>query len=169
MTKSKHTGSEGVHSPLGNDVALVSRIAHDIWNRGDMAAVDEVMAADAVYHGPHMPGGVGDRESWRHAVSMYRAAFPDSHVSYDDFIVSGETVVGRWSATGTHTGPLPGVEATGKSIAMGGISIYRIADGKIVEVWEHLDLLGMWQQLGIVVLPGRDGAHGAGSATDEAR
>lgn len=163
MTNAKYTGSNGVRPPLGNHVALVSRIADDIWNRGDMAAVDEVMAAEAVYHGPHMPDGMGDRESWRRAVSMYRDAFPDSHVTYEDFVVSGDTVVGRWRATGTHTGPLPELDATGKAIAIGGISIYRIADGKIVEVWEHLDLLGMWQQLGVVVLPGRDQAHGAGS------
>ncbi|MGD2108049.1 MAG: ester cyclase [Phycisphaerae bacterium] len=169
MTNAKHTGSDKARSPLSNGVALVSRIAEDIWNRGDMTVVDEVMAADVVYHGPHMPGGVGDHETWRLAVSMYRSAFPDSHVTYEDFIVSGDTVVGRWSATGTHTGPLPGAEATGKAIAIGGISIYRIADGKIVEVWEHLDLLGMWQQLGVVVLPGRDGVDDADTRKGEAR
>lgn len=50
--------------------ALISRIADDIWNRGDLAAVDDVMAADARYHGPHMPSGVEDCESWRRAISM---------------------------------------------------------------------------------------------------
>jgi predicted ester cyclase len=49
---------------------------------------------------------------------------------------------------------MPGVAPTGKRIAIGGISIYRIAEGKIVEAWEQLDLLGMWQQLGLVDLPG---------------
>ena len=133
--------------------ALVSRIADDIWNRGDLAAVDEVMAAGARYHGPHMPDGLGDRESWRRAISMYRAAFPDSHVTYDELITCGDIVVGRWSATASHTGPLPGMTPTGRKIAIGGITIYRIADGKIVEAWEQLDLLGMWQQLGVVTLP----------------
>jgi len=133
---------------------LVARIADEIWNRGDLAVVDEVMAASATYHGPHMPNGTGDRETWRRAIGMYLSAFPDSHVKFDDLIVSGATVVGRWSATATHTGPLPGVPATGKRIAIGGITIYRIDDGKIVEAWEQLDMLGMWQQLGVVSLPG---------------
>jgi predicted ester cyclase len=133
---------------------LVHRIADDIWTQGNLAVIDEVMAAGASYHGPHMPGGLGDRESWRRAISMYRGAFPDSKVAFEELIVSGDTVVGRWSATGTHTGQLPGVEPTGKRIAIGGITIYRIAGGKIVEAWEQLDMLGMWQQLGIVSVPG---------------
>ncbi len=135
---------------------LVSRIADDIWNQGLLAVVDEVMIADAKYHGPHMPNGLGSRESWRQAIERYRAAFRDSHVTFEELIANGDTVVGRWSATGTHTGPMPGVPPTGKRIAIGGITIYRIAGGKIVEAWEQLDLLGMWQQLGVVALPGHE-------------
>ncbi|MEJ2077274.1 MAG: ester cyclase [Acidobacteriota bacterium] len=137
-----------------DNTALISRIADEIWNRGNLDVVDEVMAADAAYHGPHMPGGQGDRESWRRAIAMYRGAFPDSHVTYEDMIDCGDTLVGRWTATGTQTGPMPGVEPTGKPLAISGITIYRIVDGKIIEAWEQLDLLGMWQQLGVVTLPG---------------
>lgn len=132
---------------------VVSRIADDIWNRGDLTVVDQVMAPSAQYHGPHMPGGTGDRESWRRAIAMYRAALPDSHVVFDELIESGDTIVGRWRATGTQTGALPGVPATGKRIAISGISVYRFRNGQIVEVWEQLDLLGMWLQLGVVTLP----------------
>ena len=133
---------------------LIRRIAEDIWNRGDLAVVDEVMSPDARYHGPHMPNGTGGREDWRRAIAVYRAAMPDSHVVFEELIACGETIVGRWSATGTQTGDLPGVAATGKQIGITGISIYRLRGGKIVEVWEELDLLGMWQQLGVVNLPG---------------
>jgi len=133
--------------------ALVSRIATDIWNRGDLDVVNEVMVVDARYHGPHMPNGMGSRENWREAIAMYRSAFPDSHVRFEALIATGDTVVGRWSATATHTGQLPGVAPTGKRIAIGGITIYHLDCGKIVEAWEQLDMLGMWQQLGMVSLP----------------
>jgi steroid delta-isomerase-like uncharacterized protein len=133
--------------------ALVRRIAADIWNQGNLEVVDEVMSADARYHGPHMPNGIGDRESWRQAIAMYRNAFPDSHVKFEELIGSRDTVVGRWTATGTHTGQLPGVATTGCHIAIEGITIYRFSDGKIVEAWEQLDMLGMWKQLGVVSLP----------------
>jgi steroid delta-isomerase-like uncharacterized protein len=136
-----------------SDRALVTRVAEDIWNKGNLAAVHEVMAPQARYHGPHMPDGIGQREDWRKAIAMYRGAFPDAHVVFDELITAGDTIVGRWSATGTHEGELPGVEPTGKQIAISGITIYRIADGKIIEAWEQLDLLGMWQQLGVVKRP----------------
>ena len=140
---------------INENKALVSRIADDIWNRGNLSAVSEVMTADAKYHGPHMPDGLGTRENWSQAISMYRAAFPDTHVSFEELIAGGDIVVGRWSATGTHTGPMPGIPPTGKPIAIRGITIYRISDGKIVEAWEQLDMLGMWQQLGVITLPAR--------------
>jgi predicted ester cyclase len=136
------------------DKALVSRIATEIWNQGKLSVCDEIMTADAKYYGPHMPKGIGSREDWKRAIGMYRKAFPDSNVSYEELIVAGNTVIGRWSATGTHTGQLAAIEKpTGKKINISGITIYRIAKGKIVEAWEQLDLLGMWQQLGIINFP----------------
>jgi steroid delta-isomerase-like uncharacterized protein len=125
-----------------------------MWNRGSIDVADEIMHADARYHGPHMPNGTGGREDWKRAVAMYRASFPDSHVTYEEMIEADDTIVGRWRATATHTGNLPGLEATGKSIRITGITIYRFAGGMISEAWEELDLLGMWQQLGVASLPG---------------
>ena len=136
---------------------LVSRVADELWNQGRLETVEEVMTAEAHYHGPHMPNGVGTREDWRQAVARYRSAFPDARVTYEELIACGDTIVGRWSATGTQRGPMPGAPPSGKRIAISGITIYRIAGGKIVEAWEQLDLLGMWQQLGVFAPPG----HGA--------
>ena len=129
---------------------IVSRIADEIWNRGRLEVVDEVMSADGKYHGPHMPNSLGNRETWKNAIGMYRSAFPDAHVSFEELIESGDTIIGRWTATGTHTGDLPGVAPTGRPIRIGGITIYRFSAGKIVEAWEQLDMLGMWRQLGVV-------------------
>jgi len=135
---------------------LVSRIADEIWNKGDLSVVDEIMAPGAPYHGPHMPEGRGDREDWRRAIAMYREAFPDAHVVFEELSVTEgrDLVAGRWRATGTHTGPLPGLAPTGRPIAITGITLYRIAGGRIVEAFEQLDMLGMWRQLGVVALPG---------------
>jgi len=133
--------------------ALVARIADDIWNRGDLEVVSEIMAPDARYHGPHMPDGCGGRDDWRGAIQMYREAFPDSHVTFEELLACGDRIVGRWNARGTHRGGLPGIAPTGKRIAISGITIYRIGDGRIVEAWEQLDLLGMWQQLDVFKRP----------------
>ena len=136
--------------------ALVIRIAEDVWNQGNLAAIDELMTPGARYHGPHMPNGSGGRDDWRSAIAMYRSAFPDSHVTYDELIVTGDGIVGRWSATGTHKGDLPGMAPSGRKIAISGITIYRMANDRIIEAWEHLDLLGMWQQLGVFKGPGHE-------------
>jgi len=138
------------------DKALIARIADEIWNQGNLAVVADIMAPDARYHGPHMPGGCGGRDEWQSAIEMYRGAVPDAHVKFEELLVCSDKIVGRWKATGTHTGELPGVEPTGKRIAISGITMYRMGNGKIVEAWEQLDLLGMWQQLGVFRRPGHE-------------
>jgi len=137
-----------------SQVELISRISDEIWNEGRLEVIEEVMAADARYHGPHMPGGMGSRGDWREHIARIRRAFPDSHVEYQEFIESGKTVIARWRATGTHTGDLGPLQPTGRQVAIGGITIYRISEGSVAEAWEQLDMLGMWQQLGVVPLPG---------------
>lgn len=137
-----------------NKSSLVSRIADEMWNKGLINVGDEIMESDAKYHGPHMPNGTGTREEWKRAVAMYRAAFPACHVTYEELIETEDTVVGRWSAEGTHTGNLPGMAPTGKLISISGITIYRFNGDKISEAWEQLDMLGMWNQLGVIKLPG---------------
>jgi len=106
--------SDRANDAMGHE-AVVRRIAAEIWNAGDPAIVDEVMAAEAAYHGPHMPDGRGGREDWRNAIAMYRGAFPDAHAVFDALVLTKDVVVGRWTATGTHTGQLPGVVITGRA------------------------------------------------------
>jgi predicted ester cyclase len=59
----------------------------------------------------------------------------------------------RWIMRGTHNGPLMGIAATGKPVTVAGIDVFRIAGGQIVELWQHLDQLGMLQQLGVIPTP----------------
>jgi predicted ester cyclase len=154
MGRSISTSTGRLKMALEENKKLVSLIADEIWNEGKLTVCDDIMHVDAKYHGPHMPDGTGTRENWKQAIAMYRNVFPDSHVTYEELIANDDTVVGRWSATGTHKGKLPGIEQiTGKQIAISGITIYRIANGKIIEAWEQLDLLGMWLQLGVISLP----------------
>jgi predicted ester cyclase len=89
-------------------------------------------------------------ETYSQIHQMARASFPDMMVTTEDLIAEGDKVVERWTLTQTHTGePFMGASASGKRVQVTGISIYRIADGKIVEHWANMDLLGMLQQLGL--------------------
>jgi len=63
-------------------------------------------------------------------------------------------VVARWTTEGTNTGPWDGVPPTGKRARFSGVNIFRIANGKVVEIWNHRDDLGVMQQLGAPIYAG---------------
>jgi predicted ester cyclase len=89
-------------------------------------------------------------------VAAYRRAFPDAHSTVENQVAEEDKVVTRWRARGTHRGELGGMEPTGRGFEIDGITIERIAGGKIAEVWVARDELGLLRQLG--VLPEREAA-----------
>jgi predicted ester cyclase len=70
-------------------------------------------------------------------------------------VAEWDKVVGYWTMTATHGGELMGIPATGKRVKLTGVSIMRIAGGKIVEEWNEADQMSLMQQLGVVPAPGR--------------
>ena len=71
-----------------------------------------------------------------------------------DVTHEGKKVVLRFTFRGTHQGEFMGVAPTGKQVTMAGIDIFRIADGKIAELWNQEDVLGMLRQIGAISEPG---------------
>ena len=65
-------------------------------------------------------------------------------------------IIIRWSANGTHKGELMGVSPIGLPVSTMGITINRIAGGKVVDEWSTWDALSMWQQLGMELKPQKD-------------
>lgn len=129
------------------------RQLEEVWNKHNLDAIDEFYAPDFVNHNAP-PGFPGDRDGLRALIGMYLSAFPDLKVTNEDELVDGDKVISRWIATGTNTGQFGELPATGKRIQTHGISISRIADGKIVEVWSESDQMDLMQQLGVVPSPG---------------
>jgi steroid delta-isomerase-like uncharacterized protein len=87
---------------------------------------------------------------------MLRSGFPDFQGIIEDlFAAEGDKVVLRFTFRGTHQGEFMGIAPTGKQVIMPGIDIFRIADGKLVELWNQEDMLGMMQQLGAIPEPGQ--------------
>jgi steroid delta-isomerase-like uncharacterized protein len=134
--------------------AIVRRVFDEVWVKGNMAVVDELIAPNHVDHRA-MPGMPPGREGVKQLVSMYRGAFPDFRATIEDQLAEGDKVVTRWSAQGTHRGALMGIPATGKQVKFSGITINRIVGGKVSESWASVDQLGIMQQLGLVPSPGQ--------------
>lgn len=127
---------------------LVRRFFEDLWNQGNLAVADDLLAPEHVHHFPdgdiHGPDGV------KQLVSGLRTALPDFHMSTDDVVAEADKVVMRFTIRGTHQGEGMGLPPTGKRVVYTGIDIFRIAGGKIVERWGEVDMLGLLQQLGVV-------------------
>jgi steroid delta-isomerase-like uncharacterized protein len=132
--------------------ALVRRWFEEVWNKGDVAAIDELFAANGISHGLGMDqrGPAGFKPF--HAA--YRDAFPDVRLELEDVIAEEDMVACRWTATATHRGKGLGFPATNRQVRFSGMAFIRVQDGKLVEGWNNFDQLGMLQQLGIVNLPG---------------
>jgi len=145
--------------------AVVRRQTEDLWNQGNLDVIDEIYATDYVRHDPLSPG-ISGSEGVKQLIATYRAAFPDIHFTTEDIIAEGDLVAARWTSTGTQTGDLmmdPPIPATGVQGTSTGISIYRIANGKIVEEWAEWDALGMMEQLGVMPPTREDYSWGAPS------
>jgi len=119
-----------------------------IWNKGELALVDKIYSDNFVYHSPHEPLKVRNREDYKQLVTKYRTAFPDLHFTVEDIVVGGSKIAVRWVFRGTHQGDLDGIPATGKQVTVTGISIIRIEGTKVVEEIVSSDAMGFLQQLG---------------------
>lgn len=129
------------------------RLVEEGWNQGNTAVFDELFAADYLGHDPSGP--MHGPEGFKQFYATYRTAFPDTHLTIEDQIADQDTVASRWTATGTHQGPLMGIPPSGKRVRVTGITISRYASGKIAEEWFSYDTLGMLQQLGAIPMPGQ--------------
>jgi predicted ester cyclase len=116
-------------------------------NRHDPDAVDGFVAAGYINHNRLVSDG---REANRAFWGAFFAAFPDLTATMDDLVISGDKVVGRFTYRGTHRGPLLGIPPTGRPVEMRSIDIWRVAGGEFAEHWDELNLLEVFQQLGVI-------------------
>ena len=137
---------------LSEENKAASRRFHEAIGKGSAQAVQEELAPNFVAHFPGVPGPL-DPEGFKQMVNMFASAFPESHFDIEDEFAVGDKVVTRWTYRAVHTGEFQGLPPTGKQVAMTGITILHITDGKIAENSVELDQVGLLQQLGIIPPP----------------
>lgn len=132
--------------------ALVRRFYEEI-DKGNLDAMDELVAADYLDHNPPpFPGLPPGREGLKAAFKIFWRATPGYH-RIEEQIAEGDKVVTRLTAFGKHDGDLPGAPRTGNELQMTSITIHRVTDGKLVEKWAEKDVLGFLQQIGVMPSP----------------
>jgi predicted ester cyclase len=123
--------------------ALVRREQEELWNHtGNLDAAHELFAP-------------GQAEAARQEAADFRQGFPDVVSVIEDLIAEGDMVAARWGSRATHLGEYAGVSPTGNEVEFTGISVYRIAGGRIAESWTVEDELGLMRQIGAVPEPER--------------
>jgi steroid delta-isomerase-like uncharacterized protein len=111
---------------------VVQRYMDELWNNGNPAAADEILAADLVWIHPTLGNGQG-RQAAMGFIKEMRDAFPDMQGTIRSLVAEGDRVTAHWEATGSHRGPFRGAAPTGQRVTWEGVTLYRVVDGRIVE------------------------------------
>ncbi|WP_137288864.1 ester cyclase [Natronorubrum halophilum] len=130
--------------------ALARRMQEDVWNEGNVDAVDDLFTEGFVQHSPWEPSELRGRAEFKEQIEAFRAAFPDLHGTIDDVIAEGDTVANRFTMHATHRGEFMGVEPTGTEVELVGTIFARVEDGRIAERWVVDHALGFLEQLGAI-------------------
>ena len=134
--------------------ALARRFYEEVWNLGNSEFAYEVFAEEYVRHDLRptraLPGPAGQKK----IADDFRAAFPDLEVTVDLIVGEEDFVVGRWTASGTHHGAWGVLEPTGRRATFSAVNIFRFENGKVAEIWNHRDDLGLIEQVGAPVYAG---------------
>ena len=134
------------------NTAVVSRFIEEFKNNANVGIVDELMAPEFVHHlpDPRLPAG---REGLKLVGQSIIMGFPDVHVTVEDLLADGDKVIERTTATATNTGEFNGIPPSGNPVTWTEIHIYRLENGKIVELWSEINLLGLLTQIGAIPSP----------------
>ena len=136
--------------------AIVRRWFEEVINQGNVEVVDNIcmrcVPSFVVIQGVANPPPQG-LEGVKELIRTLRTSFPDLHFTIEDQIAEDDKVASKVTIRGTHRGEFMGMPATGKQINISGVSIWRVADGQLVEESVSWDTLGMMQQLGVVPSP----------------
>ena len=127
--------------------AIIRNFFEQVWNQRDEAAIDRFIAEDAAGNDPDF--GMG-REGFKRQWRKWQEAFSDLHFEIEEMIAEGDTVVARWTLTGTHRGPFLGIAPTGRAIRVAGMSLDHLRDGVLISGFDGWDNLGLRQQLGAI-------------------
>jgi predicted ester cyclase len=134
--------------------AIIRRWLEEGWTNGNLAVADELIDPGFVVHGAGGQAVPTGPEGAKQLVSAWRTGFPDGRMNIDDLFAEDDKVVIRMTWVGTHTGDFYGRAATGRPVSVTSIGIDRVANGKIVEGWGEVDMLGLYEQIGVIQRPG---------------
>ncbi len=128
---------------------IVHRYFEEVWNRGQIDVLDELLTPDYINHSPSMPNPAPGPPGLKPIVEAMRRAFPDLHYDIIDSVYGEDRAALHVMVTGTHRGDFFGLAPTGRAFRVRQMQIERFADGRIAEHWRVTDESGLLRQLGV--------------------
>ncbi|HEX3297228.1 MAG TPA: ester cyclase [Nocardioides sp.] len=126
---------------------LVRRFYHDLWNRWDDEGVEELLHEDFTFRGS-LGTETRGRDEWRSYRDAVRAGSSDFHNEILDLVADGDRAAARLRYTGSHTGPLAGLPATGRRFSYAGAAFFTGDARQLTSAWVLGDLTALREQLG---------------------
>lgn len=122
----------------------------EVWTDGKVERVDRYLSESYCIH--HDPGDPWDGETlsverFKDRLIQSRAMAPDQIFHIENMVEEDDQIAVAWSWSGTHSGDIPGIAATGKPITMTGLTIYMFDGNKLSGHWQIVDRLSVFQQL----------------------
>lgn len=136
--------SSAVASPQEQNKVVAVRVFEEIFNQRKLQVANEIYASDFVNHGMHRDADLKEDQA---AVQWEEQALPNLKMSVDLVMAENDLVTVVWRATGTNTRAIGWLPATGVRVDLRGITVWRIADGKIREEWTSFDMLPVAHQI----------------------
>jgi steroid delta-isomerase-like uncharacterized protein len=137
-------------------IKLAVKHHEEVWSKGNMVVADQIYLNDLVRHSADMPDMKG-REPYKKFILACREAFPDWKDTVENIIASGDLVatkyVNRGTMTGTMRGPKGDRPPTGNRLEAPCAAFFRIAEGKIAEIWFYYDSVAFAKALGLPPSP----------------
>ncbi|MFZ5868700.1 MAG: ester cyclase [Thermodesulfobacteriota bacterium] len=133
---------------ISENKELVRTFFERAFVQHDLDSAAELISDDYCLHDPARPDFRGGIDAFKEVQGVYLRAIRGHAATIDDQFAEGDRVVTRWTASGCQTDDLPGIPNKGGCFKIGGITISRVLDGKIVEEWQDWDTLGLARQLG---------------------
>jgi steroid delta-isomerase-like uncharacterized protein len=132
--------------------AVVRRFYDELWNDWRLGLAEEIVSEKLRFRGSLGVVCEG-RDDFKRYVELVRVAFPDWHNRVDEILASGDRVAARMTWSGTHRGPLEGVEPTGAQVEYAGAAFFQLRKGSIERAWVVGDTQELWRALGLASKP----------------
>lgn len=126
---------------------VVKKLYDEVLNKNNIDFCDGIIAPNFQMHDPNCPD-CKNLQGYKQLQNSYAKAFPNRKVKMNIIFASDDQVAVHWTASVTHKGEYRGISPTNKDIKVTGTSIYKIANGKISEMWQSWDRLGLLEQMG---------------------